>query len=587
MGGKSSKQPLRNNVPEAKARLFHSLGKNTLDIAITGESGAGKSSLINALRGMINDNQIGAAVTDVIESTMEPMAYVHPGHPEVTLWDLPGIGTNTFTAKEYVKEMNFHIYDFFIIVAKERFTEIDATLAHEIQRIKKSFFYVRTNLDFDMNSERRNPHFSEDKTLEKVRENCCENLRKTGESSPRVFLISRWDLKKFDFESLEKALWDECDKLKRHTSTLLLDQERKRCDKSSKPSLRAILGGAISRAILKIDLKELKTALEKMDIQDVIAQSLQELDLLERTTLDIAITGQSGAGKSSLVNALRDMTDFEGSSAETGVVQTTMEVKEYQHPLFPKVTIWDLPGIGTPEFKADEYLKKVDFKKYDFFIIVASGRFTEQDTKLACEIQKMGKRFYYVRTKVDVSIDSESKKQNFSEEKTLEKIRNYCCDNLKNVGESSPRVFLISRWDLSLYDFPFLHDTLEKDLDDLKRHALITAMPAFSSEMLTKKKAAMEALIWKLALVSCFIGAVPVLGLSFVCDIGILVGAMIHLCKVFGLDEASLRSLANRVGKPIHELKSAIKNTPGISEISKELVVGLLSKSLLYAPIQV
>uniref|UniRef100_A0A8D2IY07 IRG-type G domain-containing protein n=2 Tax=Varanus komodoensis TaxID=61221 RepID=A0A8D2IY07_VARKO len=191
----------------------------------------------------------------------------------------------------------------------------------------------------------------------------------------------------------------------------------------------------------------------------------------------------------------------------------------------------------------------------------------------------MNKRFYYVRTKVDVDMNSESKKQNFSKEQTLEKLRKNCCDNLKKAGESSPKTFLVTRKDLGRYDFPLLYDTLEKDLDEHKRLALLMAMPTFSNEMLKKKRAAMEELIWMLASASCVGGLIPIPGLSLACDISILVGALIRFCKAFCLDDESLHRLSEKVGKPIKELKSAIKNTPMIKNITPDLVMNLLLKS--------
>ncbi|XP_061452684.1 interferon-inducible GTPase 5-like [Rhineura floridana] len=577
MGGKSSKPDTADQIP-------HSSGKYTFDIAITGVSGAGKSSLVNALRDMLTDEEAGAAVVDVIQGTMEPIGYLYPKYPDVTIWDLPGIGTPEFEADGYLRDMDFDKYDFFIIVGERSFTEYDIMLACEIQRMNKRLFYVRTKVDESINAERMNPNFSENQTLQQIRSYCCENLTNAGVSSPRVFLISRWDLSMYDFPLLQETLQNELEDLRRHTLIQPQDSERKIRNRSSK---RFFLGGAISKAILKIDLEKLKAALEEKDISEFVTQCHQDLALLENTTLDIAVTGRSGAGKSSLVNALRGMNDYEEDSAETGVVQTTMETKGYQHPIFPKVTFWDLPGIGTPEFKAREYLKIVNFRKYDFFIIVSGERFTEHDILLAREIQKMGKRFYYVRAKVDVSINSERRKKNFIQEEILEKIRRNCWEYLRMAGEPSPRVFLISRQDLDLYDFPLLYKTLENDLDDLKKHALIMATPTFSGEIVKRKRAAMEALIWKLAIVSCIIGAVPVPGLSFACDIAILVGSMICFCKVFGLDENSLHLLANRFGKSVNELKSAIKNTPMTTDINKEMVIGFLSKSFICATVTV
>ncbi|XP_015271207.1 PREDICTED: interferon-inducible GTPase 5-like [Gekko japonicus] len=336
-----------------------------------------------------------------------------------------------------------------------------------------------------------------------------------------------------------------------------------------------------SNESIKEDLAEMKSSLRQKRLQDVLANADKELKLLKNTTLDIAFTGVSGAGKSSLVNAFRNITDYEEGAAETGVKETTKNPERYPHPKFPELTLWDLPGIGTRAFKPKEYLEKVNFSRYDFFIIVASERFTENDTMLASEIRKMNKRFYFVRTKVDQAIDAERRKPNFSEAQTLEEIRKYCLCNLREEGAVDPRVFLISSWHLNMFDFPLLQKTLAGDLNDLKRPLLIMAMPAFSRENLQEKRAAMEALIWKKALVSCGVGVIPIPGLSLIFDIALLVDTMKDFCKAFGLDEDSLRNLAERVGKPIHVLKSAIKKTPMANQINPEFVRSLMTTSVV------
>ncbi|CAI5781149.1 interferon-inducible GTPase 5-like [Podarcis lilfordi] len=80
MACKSSKQ-------DTLAQMNQPSGKRTLDIAIVGDSGVGKSSLVNALRNMADDE--GAAAVDVIKDTREPTGYLYSQYPDVTLWDLP------------------------------------------------------------------------------------------------------------------------------------------------------------------------------------------------------------------------------------------------------------------------------------------------------------------------------------------------------------------------------------------------------------------------------------------------------------------------------------------------------------------
>ncbi|XP_077192971.1 interferon-inducible GTPase 5-like [Paroedura picta] len=554
-------------------------GLNKLvNIAIAGVQGAGKSSLINALR-RLSDFDEGAAPIDVTQVTDDPQSYPHPVYPNVALWDLPGIGTSNFKVEEYLERINYGQHDFFILVFSERFTTQDFQLSRVIQKMGKRLCYVRSKMDTSLENERNKPDFNEEATLQKIRKYCYDNLMADGNSSPKVYLVSSWYWDKFDFPLLRKTLENEIEELKRCAS-MSEEEEPKRFKAAS------VMSG-IAGYFSGFPFAKLKDAMAQKSLEEVVEEVHQELDALENARLDIAITGASGAGKSSLVNALRGMTDYEEGAAGVGVIQTTMDVHGYPHPLFPNVTIWDLPGIGTPEFTPQNYLKKVNFSQYDFFMIVSSERFTENDVLLAQGIKKMQKNYYYVRSKMDLCMDSEKRRPNFNENKTLEKIKNYCCENLRMAGEPSPRVFLISRRHVNMYDFPLLQETLEMELDGLKRQALILAMPIFSREILEKKEAAMEAHIWKIALASCAAGVVPVPGLSLACDLSLLVGALLRFYKAFGLNEDSLRRTAKQVGKDYQVLKSAVKKSPMSNEITPEFVAGLMAKSLICGTLMV
>nr|XP_023970311.1 interferon-inducible GTPase 5-like [Chrysemys picta bellii]XP_042702230.1 interferon-inducible GTPase 5-like [Chrysemys picta bellii] len=335
------------------------------------------------------------------------------------------------------------------------------------------------------------------------------------------------------------------------------------------------MAGRLSRR----EIEELKAIFERGNLTAAAAELQKKLESLENTPLDIAITGESGTGKSSFINAILGLHDDHEGAAKTGVTQTTMEPKAYPHPRLPNVKLWDLPGIGTPSFQADKYLNQVKFNNYDFFIIVSATRFTSHHTNLAREIHKMGKRFYYVRSKVDHDLNAEKRKKNFNEARTLQEIKEDCIKNLRKAGEASPRVFLLSSWELANYDFQLLQETLQNELDDQKRHVFILAVPNISAKILEKKKTELQEHIWEVALLSCAIGALPVPGLSLICDVAILVIHMKCYCEAFGLDDESLSRLAQQVGKPVAELKSAIKKSPLASAITKEFVLTVLSRS--------
>ncbi|KAL8219506.1 UNVERIFIED_CONTAM: hypothetical protein K2H54_025994 [Gekko kuhli] len=226
------------------------------------------------------------------------------------------------------------------------------------------------------------------------------------------------------------------------------------------------MGGGSSTPGPSHAYEEMKATSEEEDFVD-LANETNGLNT-EKTRINVAITGVNGAGKSSLINALRGLSDFDEGAAD--VAQVTDNPQPYPHPALPHVTLWDLPGTGTLEFSVEKYLQRVNYSRYDFFILVASERFTTHDFELSCAIQKMGKRFCYVRSKMDTSIENERTKPDFNEGATLQKIRKYCLDNLAGAGISSPRVFLVSSWYWEGYDFPLLKKTLENEIDDVEEH---------------------------------------------------------------------------------------------------------------------
>ncbi|XP_067401789.1 interferon-gamma-inducible GTPase 10-like [Emydura macquarii macquarii] len=194
------------------------------------------------------------------------------------------------------------------------------------------------------------------------------------------------------------------------------------------------------------------------------ASGVQKLTDLSDIEFSIAIAGESGSGKSSFINAIRGLGEEDKDAAETGVMEVTKEPAQYWHPTYPMVLFWDLPGIDTPDFQPNTYLKEVNFRHYDVFIIIASERFRANHIKLAQELQRMGKKFYFVRSKVDLDLYNEKHKKSFNEERILEKIRNNCVSNLSRAGMSSPQVFLVSSREFQKYDSPKLQKTLLKEL---------------------------------------------------------------------------------------------------------------------------
>uniref|UniRef100_K7F0S2 IRG-type G domain-containing protein n=1 Tax=Pelodiscus sinensis TaxID=13735 RepID=K7F0S2_PELSI len=328
---------------------------------------------------------------------------------------------------------------------------------------------------------------------------------------------------------------------------------------------------------------------------DVASIAQAELQSFESTVVNIAVTGETGAGKSSFINALRGLTAEDDGAAPTGVTETTKQPTVYPHPNHPKVRLWDLPGIGGPDFHPCTYLRKVNFKSYDFFVIVASERFTCSHTTLAQEIGRMGKRFYFVRSKVDDDLRNEERDRprTFRREMVLQRLQADCRENLQRAGMSHPEIFLLSSCDFTQYDAPALLRALRDDLPSLQRLAFLLSLPNLSADIIKEKKASLQKLVWLISLGSALVNAVPIPQLSVqklvwlislvsalinavplpvlpvACDIAFLLCSMISFYKYFGLDDGSLAALARQCGKPIAELKAVI-TSPGASDVTRD-----------------
>uniref|UniRef100_A0AAR2KCN6 IRG-type G domain-containing protein n=1 Tax=Pygocentrus nattereri TaxID=42514 RepID=A0AAR2KCN6_PYGNA len=190
-----------------------------------------------------------------------------------------------------------------------------------------------------------------------------------------------------------------------------------------------------------ITVEDIEETLAHEDLPSAVSKIKDYFEQQDCGELTTAVIRMSSSGKSTFINAFRGMGDEEEGSAQTGVVETTKVPTPYLYPKYPNVKFWDLPGIGTPNFKLIDILNR------------------ECHATLAAEIVKMDKKFYFIHSKIDSNISAEKRKKTFNEQKTLDAIRKDCIEGLEKTGVDSPVVFLISCFDLALYDFNHLEET--------------------------------------------------------------------------------------------------------------------------------
>ncbi|XP_048882164.1 interferon-inducible GTPase 5-like [Brienomyrus brachyistius] len=328
--------------------------------------------------------------------------------------------------------------------------------------------------------------------------------------------------------------------------------------------------------ISEAEIKDISSSITSRVVTEVVAQLQGRLGELKSTTLDIAVTGESGSGKSSFINAFRGVGDEDPEAAKTGVTETTREAIPYMHPNMPTVRLWDLPGIGTPAFQPKTYLEAVGLHQYDFFIIVASERFREYHVTLAQCIGQAGKKFYFVRNKVDNDLEATVRRRGGEPSAILNQIRDDSNAALRRSGVQQPRVFLISCFQPHLFDFPLLHTTLESELEGHKRHVLLLALPNLTSTVLEKKKQALYGSMWRTAMTACLGAMTP--GSAASGTVPLLMDTLRSYQQSFGIDTNSLHRLASLTGISYQELQREVHSTTG-QELSQEGVQTMLSQA--------
>ena len=279
---------------------------------------------------------------------------------------------------------------------------------------------------------------------------------------------------------------------------------------SELPSFYKKLVSEVGGILPQESLKRIQTDFEKgqpIEAADEVQRALQSA---ENATLNVAVIGQSGSGKSSFINVLQGIGHEQAGSASVGVVPTTTKKTPYPHPKRPNMTFWDLPGTGTPESNPDPYQEVVGDDNYDFFIIISSSRFSANDAFLAQKIQEKGKKFYFVRTKVDSDLYNErkSKPRSFKKETVLQQIRDNCLIKLSKIV-SEPTVFLVSNFKPKKFDFPKLQETLLQNLPAEKRYIALLLCPNLSESFIEMKRAMIKEKVWLKAVRAAVLAFIP------------------------------------------------------------------------------
>ncbi|KAI6027936.1 interferon-inducible GTPase-domain-containing protein [Pisolithus microcarpus] len=137
--------PTLDEIAAAKTRVQYEQGR--FHFAVAGVAGSGKSSLINAIRGVENQHQ-DAAETGVVETTVTTGRYPDPNPDLPFVWyDIPGAGTLHQPDWLYFNVQGLFVFDCVIVLFDNRFTETDIAILMNCRRFQIPTYIVRSKAD--------------------------------------------------------------------------------------------------------------------------------------------------------------------------------------------------------------------------------------------------------------------------------------------------------------------------------------------------------------------------------------------------------------------------------------------------------
>ncbi|KAJ7360133.1 Interferon-inducible GTPase 5-like [Desmophyllum pertusum] len=321
--------------------------------------------------------------------------------------------------------------------------------------------------------------------------------------------------------------------------------------------------------------EEVKEYVDQNGVSNIDEYFKKKLERWQDIEVNIGITGDSGAGKSSYINAIRELKDDDEGAAEVGVTETTLEPTCYDHPTNPKIKFWDLPGIGTPNYPdLETYCNKVRLETYNAFLVFTNNRFTENDQKLAKKIRSIDKRFFFIRAKIDQSVESEKCKRSFNEDDMLEKIRRYCLENLVdedgNQLANEQNIFLISNRYPAKWEFDRLTQAILDALPIYQRESLTLSLgilTSLSPQFLQRKVQVLKGRMWMVASLSAAAAVVPLPGLSIAVDLGLIMNEISFYISQLGLPEEGSPRFEMLSANTQREVKAFCATVTSVSQV--------------------
>lgn len=277
-------------------------------------------------------------------------------------------------------------------------------------------------------------------------------------------------------------------------------------------------------------LETLKESVERNKLSEV-KDAVEDL-LISR--INLAVVGQPGEEKAALVQSLCGLGPQDvGVASQNGVTM-------YSTPQHPDFHLWDMPPVpSAAPFEAESYMDRVKFHRHNVVLMASAQAPAANGVAVFLEaLSLQQKTVYFVLLHAG----------NRAGEERPDERRRGGLEALASRGVTEPRVYVVDPSRLDRLDFPSLLQDIQRDLPEVRAHALLLALPAFSSAVVAQKKEAFQALVWAAASLSGGLSAVPVPFVASLADSEIAVRILSRAQASLCVDDASVERLARRQG---------------------------------------
>ncbi|CAC5387734.1 unnamed protein product [Mytilus coruscus] len=294
------------------------------------------------------------------------------------------------------------------------------------------------------------------------------------------------------------------------------------------------------------EMKVLKKILDKDGPAAANTYLERNINRWKTETVKFAVSGCTATGKSTFINSLRNVKRGDKGYADVGFGDTTKEPTPYSHPDNDKIVYYDLPGVGTLEIKKENFINDMKISDYDFIFIFFDKVITEDNLWLVVELDKIGKPYCFVRSKLDEDMKN-AERENIDTATVLPTIREKIKKSLEKNDKfnNSKKIFFISSVDKKIGEMSELVSYVESNVDKFKCEAVMSSMAVFSEDIIHLKHKVLKRRIKLASVAAAAIAATPVPGVDFAVNVTLLVEEVNNYIKCFSLSAQKMESLEN------------------------------------------